>query len=72
MRERVFVFEVELSTKERENYVRPRIFALRESEIQTVESQCGSQNCYLVVNGTRVCGSFDWLVKELGERVDVR
>jgi hypothetical protein len=29
-------------------------------------------NCYLVVNGLEVEGSFDELVKTLGERVDIK
>jgi hypothetical protein len=70
MKERVFVFtEAERSMKDR---TRPFMYAFRESEINDVRSQWGSQNCYLVVNGIEVRGSFDELVETLGERVDIK
>jgi hypothetical protein len=70
MTERVFVFtETESSMK---NRTRPFMYAFRESEIREVCTQRGSQNCYLVVNGLEVNGSFDDLVNLLGERVDVK
>jgi hypothetical protein len=48
------------------------MYALRESEIKEICTQRGSQNCYLVVNGIEVNGSFDDLVNLLGERIDVK
>ena len=70
MNERVFVFtESESMMKGR---TRPYVYAFRESEIKEVRSQRGSQNCYLVVNGLEVNGSFDELVSLLGERVDIK
>lgn len=67
MIERVFVFK----QKPSEPHSRPLLYALRESEIKTIESQWGSQNCYLVVNGKDVEGSFDDFVRALGTRVDI-
>jgi hypothetical protein len=70
MTERVFVFtETESSMK---NRTRPLMYAFRESEIKEVRTQRGSQNCYLIVNGHEVNGSFDDFVSLLGERVDVK
>jgi hypothetical protein len=70
MTERVFVFtETESSIK---NGTRPIMYAFRESEIREVCTQRGSQNCYLVVNGVEVNGSFDDFISLLGERVDVK
>jgi len=71
MTERVFVFTEELTDKQRKDYARPRLWAIPESKIVSVESQRGSQNCYLVVNGIRVEGSFDKFVTTLGLRVDI-
>ena len=72
MTERVFVFTEELTEKQRSDYVRPRLYAIPESKIVSVESQRGSQNCYLVVNGIRVQGSFEDFVTTLGERIDIK
>ena len=70
MTQRVFVFtETEKSMK---NRTRPLMYAFRESEIKSVQSQQSSQNCYLVVNGLEVNGSFDDLVNLLGERIDIK
>lgn len=66
MKKRVFVFK-EVS----EPHVRPMLYAFPEDKIVSVKSQWGSQNCYLVVNGIEVHGSFDNFVKVLGERIDV-
>jgi glutamine synthetase type III len=72
MTQRVFVFtETEKSMKNR-NRTRPLMYAFRESEIKSVQSQQSSQNCYLVVNGLEVIGSFDDLVNLLGERIDIK
>lgn len=67
MIDRVFVFK----QKTAESYSRPLLYAFRESEIKTIESQTGSQNCYLVINGKNVEGSFDDFVSTLGTRVDI-
>lgn len=69
MTERVFVFTE--SERSMDNRTRPYMYAFRESEIQRVHTQRGSQNCYLVVNGVEVNGSFDDLVNLLGERIDI-
>jgi hypothetical protein len=70
MTERVFVFtETESSMK---NRTRPFMYAFRESEIKEIRTQRGSQNCYLIVNGHEVNGSFDDFISLLGERVDVK
>jgi len=66
MAKRVFVFR----EKCKDN-VRPILFAIPEDQIFSLESQWGSQNCYLKVNGILVQGSFDEVVSELGERIDV-
>lgn len=72
MNERVFVFtESESSMKDR-LVTRPFMYALRENEIKEIRTQRGSQNCYLVVNGLEVNGSFDDLVNLLGERIDIK
>jgi hypothetical protein len=70
MTERVFVFtETEKSMK---NRTRPLMYAFRESQIKEIRTQQSSQNCYLVVNGLEVNGSFDALVNLLGERIDIK
>lgn len=67
MTDRVFVFrQVTLEGK------RPFMYAFRESDIKIVETQLGSQNCYLRVNGIDVQGSFDEFVGMLGKRVDIK
>jgi hypothetical protein len=72
MTERVFVFaEAQSSVKSRTG-TRPFMYAFRESEIKSVHSQRGSQNCCLIVNGLEVSGSFDDLVNLLGERIDIK
>ena len=73
MTERVFVFtETERSLNKTRHLGRPIMYAFRESEIKEIRTQRGSQNCYLVVNGLEVNGSFDDLVNLLGERVDIK
>ena len=64
---RIFVFRE--SNKKQE---RPRLYAFPEKDIVKIESIWGSHNCYLVVNGIEVEGSFDELVSKLGERVDIQ
>ena len=66
MKKRVFVFK-EVS----EPHVRPMLYAFPEDKIVSVKSQWGSQNCYLVINGIEVHGSFDRFVEVLGERIDI-
>jgi hypothetical protein len=72
MNERVFVFTETESSIENRTGTRPFMYAFRESEIKEVRTQRGSQNCYLVVNGLEVNGSFDDLVNLLGERIDIK
>jgi hypothetical protein len=49
---------------------RPRMYAIRESEIKLVRTQVGTVS--LVVNDLDVVGDFDEFVALLGERVDVK
>jgi hypothetical protein len=72
MTQRVFVFTEAKSSVESRTGTRPFMYAFRESEIKSVHSQLGSQNCYLVVNNLEVSGSFDDLVSLLGERIDIK
>jgi hypothetical protein len=72
MNQRVFVFTEAQSSMENRTGTRPLMYAFRESEVKSVHSQRGSQNCYLVVNGLEVNGSFDDLVSLLGERIDIK
>jgi hypothetical protein len=46
------------------------MFALREDQITLLETQSGSHNVYLKVNGRAVEGSFEELLDQLGQRVD--
>ncbi len=48
---------------------RPRMYAIRESEIKLVRTQVDTDS--LVVNDLEVEGSFDELVRQLGEKVVV-
>lgn len=68
MNERIFVFQ---AAHEMSSNKRSILYAFPESEIKTIQSQFGSENCYLVVNGIEVKGSFDDFVKTLGQRVDI-
>jgi hypothetical protein len=68
MPERVFAFQCITADK----YDRPQLYAFRESEIKTIRSQRGSENCHLVVNEIHVKGSFDDLIEKLGERVEIK
>jgi len=72
MNERIFVFTESESSMKDKMKTRPIMYALRENEIKEIRTQRGSQNCYLVVNGFEVNGSFDDLVSLLGERVDIK
>lgn len=65
-KKRIFVFK-------KKNYnsgKRDSLYAVPEDLIQSIESQKGSENCYLKINEIEVQGSFDELLKLLGERVD--
>lgn len=64
--QRIFVFKEKSKAGGR-----PYLYAVPERDIVTIRSQWGSQNCWLVVNGIEVEGSFDQLVGMLGERVDI-
>jgi hypothetical protein len=72
MSERIFVFRETERRMKRNDRERPLMFAIPESQIVSIQSQFGSQNCYLEVNGIDVVGSFDDFVKQLGERVDIK
>jgi hypothetical protein len=63
---RVFVF----TEKTQSLSGRPYIMAIPEDQITSVETQWGSQNIFLKVNGREVKGSFDNFINLLGERVD--
>ena len=68
MNKRIFVFYKKTTNK----MDRPYMVAIPENEIKRIESQFGSQNCYLIVNGYEVEGSFNSLIEALGERVDFK
>lgn len=72
MNERIFVFTETDSSMKDKMKTRPIMYAFRENEIKEIRTQRGSQNCYLVVNGFEVNGSFDDLVGLLGERIDIK
>ena len=72
MTERIFVFTETERTMKDKWATRPSMYAFRENEIKEIRTQRGSQNCYLIVNGFEVNGSFDDLVNLLGERVDIK
>jgi hypothetical protein len=46
------------------------LHAFPENAINSVETQIGSENVRLVINGIEVIGSFDKFVKQLGERIN--
>lgn len=71
--ERIFIFtESEKSAQNsHRGRTRPRKYAIRESEIKTIRTQVGSEGAYLVVNDLEVEGTFDELVRQLGEKVVV-
>ena len=66
---KVFVFKEFKFNKTDEQY--PRLYAFPEKDIVKIESIWGSHNCYLVVNGIEVQGSFDELVSKLGDRINI-
>lgn len=70
MIERVFVFQESPDSKKSAGRNRALKYAIPESKIVEIRSQYGSENCYLVINGIEVYGSFDDFVKLLGERVN--
>lgn len=51
---------------------RDYLLAIPENHIGAIQSQKGSENCYLKVNGIEVQGSFEKLIEMLGERVDIK
>jgi hypothetical protein len=71
--ERVFVFtESQRSAGNSfRGAARPRRYAFRESEIKEIYTQTGSEQTYLMVNGIEVEGTFDDLIAQLGERVNI-
>jgi len=50
---------------------RPYLLAIPEKKINSIESQMGSENVYLKVNGIEVEGSFNYLVSFFGDRMDI-
>jgi len=72
MNQLVFVFTESESSVENRTGTRPFMYAFCESQIKEIRTQRNSQNCYLVVNGHEVKGSFDDLVNLLGKRIDIK
>jgi hypothetical protein len=66
---KVFVFT---EKQVKNDHSRPRLYAFPEKDIVKIESIWGSHNCYLVVNGIEVEGSFDELVSKLGDRINIQ
>lgn len=67
MNKKIFVFEQTTYNGGR-NY----LLAIPEDHIHTIQSQSGSENCYLKVNGVEVHGSFEKLIDILGKKVDFK
>ncbi len=67
MKNKIFVFK-----QNTYNGGRDYLLAIPENHIHTIQSQSGSENCYLKVNGIEVQGSFEKLIEMLGERVDFK
>ena len=67
MSERIFVFK--RSAKNEGD--RPWLIAIPESKILTMETQLGSENCCLIVNGYSTTSSFNSLISAIGERVSI-
>jgi hypothetical protein len=74
MTERVFVFtESQRSAGNSfRGATRPRKYAIRETDIKEIYTQVGSEQTYLMVNGIEVEGTFDEMVSQLGERIDIK
>jgi hypothetical protein len=72
MTERIFVFteSKQSAGNSFRGPDRPRMYAIRESEIKMVRTQVGTTS--LVVNDLDVVGDFEELVALLGERVDIK
>jgi len=72
--ERIFVFTESKNSASNSfrGPARPRRYAIRESEIKVIRTQLGSEREYLVINDLEVEGTFDALIQQLGERVDVK
>ena len=68
---RVFVFKEAYNIAYKAGR-RQKLYAIPENNIEVIISNVGSENCYLKVNGIEIDGSFESLVKQLGERVDIR
>lgn len=68
-KQRVFVFTTQPSEDWKS---RPMLYAFPEDQIHSIQSQKGSENCYLKVNGIEVKGSFEKLIEMLGKRVDFK
>lgn len=63
MTERLYIFRAKKPTGWYGDY-RPQIYAWPASAITSVKSRVGSENCYLLINGVEVEGSFDAFVRE--------
>ena len=68
----VFVFTEKTDNQNKTVGKRPKMFAIPKDKIELVETQWGSHNCYLKVNGIEVEGSFDSFVLLLGQRIDIK
>ena len=67
MKNKIFVFK-----ETTYNGGRDYLLAIPEDHIHSIQTQKGSENCYLKVNGVEVHGSFEKLIEMLGERVDIK
>ena len=66
MNERIFIFQESSESKIKNKRTRPLKYAIPESKITEIRTQYGSENCFLVVNGLEVNGSFEEFVTLLG------
>ena len=67
MKNKIFVFK-----ETTYNGGRDYLLAIPQDHIHSIQTQKGSENCYLKVNGVEVYGSFEKLIEMLGERVDFK
>ena len=67
MKNKIFVFK-----ETAYNGGRDYLLAIPEDHIHSIQTQKGSENCYLKVNGVEVYGSFEKLIEMLGKRVDFK
>ena len=67
MKNKIFVFKETTYNDGRDYFL-----AIPQDHIHSIQTQKGSENCYLKVNGVEVYGSFEKLIEMLGERVDFK